>query len=180
MAAVAGIWRRDRRRLSARFGGSSMLPAIPPGAQLLVACGDPIAAGDVAVLVVDGRVVVHRVAAVFEAQGRIVTRGDATALPDLPAPLSSVVGRVAGLQAAAGAGPVPPAPESASRNAVLSVSLWLLARWPAAGRAFVGGLWILRRWLVAYPAAALRKLRRVGAVPVEEKDQAEAAEPARQ
>lgn len=180
LAAVADIWRRDRRLLSARFGGSSMLPAISPGAELTVACGDPVVVGDVAVLIVDGRVVVHRVGAVFQAQGRILTRGDATALPDLPVPLSSVVGRVAGLRAAGASGPVPPAPESAWRRAVLSVCLWLLSRWPAAGRAFVGGLWILRRWLVAYPAAAWRRLRRVGAGPVEEKDQAEAAEPARQ
>jgi hypothetical protein len=180
LAAVAGIWRRDRKRLSARFGGSSMRPAIPAGALLLVACGDPVAAGDVAVLVVDGRVVVHRVAAVFEARGCLVTRGDATALPDLPSPLSSVVGRIEAIQSARGAAPVPPAPESASRSAVLSVSLWLLGRWPAADRTFVGGLWILRRWLVAYPAAAWRKLRGAGAAPVEEKDQAEAAEPAGQ
>lgn len=179
LAAVASVWRRERRRFNARFGGASMSPAIPPGAELEVACGEPVAPGDVAVLVVEGRVLVHRVAAVLRAEGWILTRGDATALPDLPAPLSCVLGRVAGIRNATGSHGMARAPESLPRRALLGSSLWLLARWPAGARGFVQGLWALRRWLVAYPAALRRRLRR-GALPIQEEDQAEPAQPARQ
>lgn len=157
-----------------------MIPAILPGAELEVECGHRVDPGDVAVLVASGRVIVHRVAAVFETEDRLVTRGDATSLPDLPASLSCVVGRVAGIREGSGLRPVPAAPQSLMRRALLAACLWPLPRWPAACRGLVRGLWAARRWCVAYPAAAGRKLRRRGAAPVQDEDEAEPAEPARE
>jgi hypothetical protein len=155
-----------------------MLPTIPPGSELEVAFGEPVAAGDVAVLIDGGRVVVHRVVAIFPAGGVLVTRGDATAVPDLPAPLSSVMGRVTGVVGPSGLRAVAPAPASASRRAILGITLRWLERFPAGGRAWVRCLWVLRRWIVSYPTAVRRRLG--GGAPVCEQDQAEPAQPAGQ
>jgi signal peptidase I len=105
LLAVAEIWKRQKRELTASFGGSSMEPTIHAGQPLTLRCGDDYAAGDVIAFVIEDQLGVHRVMAKFD--GWIVTRGDAKILPDPPlTDLSRVVARIVD---------VPPAKETFAR-----------------------------------------------------------------
>ncbi len=161
--AAAEIWRRGGRQIDARFGGTSMLPSIGPGEPVRIACGGAVAMGDVAVLLEARGVLVHRVGACDARRGWILTRGDACLLPDLPAPMDRVLGRLCGVQRGGLLAAIGPPPDSAARRAFLAVCLGSLRVSPRAGRAFVRGLWFLRRWLFAMPAAVWRRLLRLRA-----------------
>ncbi len=180
LAAVSAIWKRERREIVTRFGGTSMLPAIPPGAEVRVACGGRVAPGDVAVVLSGGRIVVHRVAARLERGGWILTRGDATAVPDLPVREADAVGRVDGVGRNGIYLPVPSPPDSPARRAALAACLFLLRASPAAGKAFVHALWLTRRLLLVYPAVACRRLSGNRGASPGQKEQAEPGEPERQ
>lgn len=92
LAAIGSIWKRERRTLTTSFDGISMLPTIAPGTPLTIVCGDEAAAGDVILFLHRGRVVVHRLLAVRGA--RLLTRGDANPIPDLPIARDALIGRV--------------------------------------------------------------------------------------
>ncbi len=92
LLAVVDLWKRTARTIEARFTGASMEPAIPSGSRLRLRCGAPVAPGDVAALVHDGHVLVHRVLAV--APPLVLARGDARVVPDPPLPLERVFARV--------------------------------------------------------------------------------------
>ncbi len=166
--AAAEIWRRGGRQVDARFGGTSMLPTIGPGEPVRVACGVPVATGDVAVLLEAGRVLVHRVVACEARRGWILTRGDACLLPDLPAPMEKVLGRLCGVEKDGLLAAIGPPPDSAARRAVLAVCVGFLRVSPPAGRALLRALWFLRRWLFAVPAAVWRTLIGLRARPDEQ------------
>ncbi len=133
-----------------------MRPSIEPGEDLRIACGDPVSVGDVAVLVSGGRVIVHRVVA--REKGWLITRGDAGALPDVPVPAEAVVGRVAGVRRSGEFRELEPAPDSVTRRAARSACVLALRVSPGAASFLARCLWALRRFLVAYPAAARRRL----------------------
>ena len=90
--AVAALWKRERREFVTSFDGTSMMPAIAPGEQVVVVCGVAPAVGDVAVFRFDDRIGVHRVAA--KSEGWLMTWGDANPLPDEPILHDQVIGTV--------------------------------------------------------------------------------------
>jgi hypothetical protein len=93
LAAVATLWRREGKRFTASFGGTSMLPTIAPGQAVDVECApfEP-ARGNVIAFVRGNQVIVHRV--VVLRGSRIITRGDANRVVDLPVDAGSILGRV--------------------------------------------------------------------------------------
>jgi hypothetical protein len=96
--AVATIWRREKRRLVTSFNGTSMLPAIAPGQEVVVDCGADPAVGEVAVFRFNNQVGVHRVVA--RTADLLVTWGDANALPDEPIEPIHVIGTIRNVPAA--------------------------------------------------------------------------------
>ena len=152
------IWKKEGRELTARFSGTSMHPTIPDGAEVRVLCGEEVRAGDVVVCQEGRRILVHRAVAIL-GSGWVLTRGDATAVPDLPVPASSVLGRITGLVTREGDLAVPKAPDTAARRWTLRACGSLLLAAPPAGRNLVRALWILRKWFVLAPRAAARRLR---------------------
>ena len=106
--SIATLWKHERRQLKTSFNGTSMLPAIAPGQQVLVECGIEPAVGDVAVFRYNDQVGVHRVVARTPAW--LLTWGDANPLPDEPIALTRVIGAVRN---------VPPGPHSLYRRLLL-------------------------------------------------------------
>ena len=92
LEVIVTQWSRDRRELVTSFEGSSMLPAIAPGQQVVVKCGVDPQVGDVAVFRFDNQVGVHRVVA--RSSTWLLTWGDANALPDEPISASQVLGAI--------------------------------------------------------------------------------------
>jgi Peptidase S24-like len=96
--AVATLWGRERWEFLTSFTGTSMLPAIAPGQQVLVQCGVEPVIGDVAVFRFDNQVGVHRVVA--RTASWLLTWGDANPLPDEPILPGQVIGTVRNPRAA--------------------------------------------------------------------------------
>jgi Peptidase S24-like len=92
LEAVAALWKRERRQFATSFSGTSMLPAIAPGQQVVVQCGCEPAVGDVAVFRLNNQVMVHRVVA--QAGKWLMTWGDANWLPDEPVEASQLIGMI--------------------------------------------------------------------------------------
>ena len=157
--AAAQLWKKERRILTARFSGVSMQPTIAPGAEVRVHCGAQVREGDVAVCQEGMRVLVHRVIATSFRDGWILTRGDATAVPDFPLPASSVLGRVMGLVAQDSDRDLPAGPDSFARRLILRSCELLFRAAPPAGRVLVRALWFLRKWLLVAPEVVAHRLR---------------------
>jgi hypothetical protein len=131
LRAVAALWARSRREVSARFGGTSMEPTIAPGAEVVLACGGDPRVGDVIAYVMGDQVVVHR----LEARARggwLLTRGDAHVAPDLPVRAADLLGRVAAVAGPDGPVATPPAPRTMARGAALAACRLALAVHPRA------------------------------------------------
>lgn len=142
LAAVAALWRKTGRELRARFGGSSMEPALPAGSEVLLRCGEagasgpPLADGDVIAFLADGRLIVHRVVARAPDGAWTLTRGDARVLPDVPIrDASALVGRVAGICRGGAVLGVPAAQDSAVRRGIVRLCAALVAASPSVGSA---------------------------------------------
>jgi hypothetical protein len=159
LAAVAQVWKTQRRTLTARFGGSSMMPTLPPDVEVSFACGFGVEVGDIAVLLHRGQVLVHRVVARCEPLRLILTRGDGTWVPDPPTAEDQVVGRL--LQMRRGSEWIlpPPGPSSAWRRLVVRACLKGLGFSETWGRRLIAALWYGRFALEVLPAALARKLR---------------------
>jgi hypothetical protein len=133
LAAVAALWRKTGREVRARFGGSSMQPALPPGTEVVLRCGETGAPGDVIAFLADGRLVVHRVVARGRDGAWMLTRGDARVLPDAPIlDPETVVGRVAGVWRGGSLEHLPAATDSLSRRLGLRLAVAALRASPAA------------------------------------------------
>jgi hypothetical protein len=143
LAAIATLWKRERRTFTASFGGVSMLPTIAPGAPLEIVCGDDASPGDVILFLHRGQVVVHRLLAT---RGEwMLTRGDANAVPDLPIAREALVGRAIGV-----AGYVETAGQRFNRRLVLTA----FRVTPFIAGALVPVLWHLRRVALAIRRSA--------------------------
>jgi hypothetical protein len=94
--AVALLWKRERRRLTTSFSGTSMFPAIAPGQTVLVECGLDPAVGDVVVFRFANQLGVHRVAA--RNASWILPWGDANPLPDEPIEPTHAIGAIRGVR----------------------------------------------------------------------------------
>lgn len=141
LAAVASLWRKTGRELHARFGGSSMEPALPPGTEVVLRCGEAGGPGDVIAFVADGRLVVHRVAARAEDGSWLLTRGDARVLPDAPIrEPDAVLGRVVGICRGASVEPIPAPVDSLPRRWALRLACAALQASPRAGAAALRAL----------------------------------------
>jgi hypothetical protein len=152
LAAVATLWKRERRKFETSFGGTSMLPTIAPGQQGVVECGcDPIV-GDVVVFRRDDRVMVHRLAA--RSGTWLLTWGDANWLPDEPVDSADLIGVVRGVASG---------PKSLLRVIVArAFATWLCPRDRLAPRlrlAYrVESLW--QQGILVFSRTAFRALRR--------------------
>jgi hypothetical protein len=141
LAAVASLWRKTGRELRARFGGSSMEPALPPGAELLLRCGEIGAVGDVIAFLAEGRLVVHRVVARARDDAWTLTCGDARVLPDAPIrDAEAILGRVVGVWRGESLGDVPAAPDSLPRRCVVGFFSAVVQASPRAGAAALRSL----------------------------------------
>jgi hypothetical protein len=98
LAAVASLWQREGRELATCFTGTSMLPAIASGQQVIVDCGIEPMVGAVAFFRFDNQLGVHRVVA--RTASWLLTWGDANPLPDEPIELAQVIGVVRNVAAA--------------------------------------------------------------------------------
>ncbi|CAM3110318.1 hypothetical protein SPAN111604_04205 [Sphingomonas antarctica] len=90
LRVVAEQWRREQRVIETQFSGTSMLPAIAPGARVTIACGTQPCVGEVALFVLENQVAVHRIAA--RTADTLLPWGDANALPDDPIASGQVIG----------------------------------------------------------------------------------------
>ena len=136
LAAVASLWRKTGRELRARFGGSSMEPALPPGTEVVLRCGETGGPGDVVAFVADGRLVLHRMVARAADGAWTLTRGDARVLPDIPIfDPDAIVGRVTGVFRAGALEDVPALQDSAPRRWLLGIFRAMIQASPGAGTA---------------------------------------------
>jgi hypothetical protein len=138
LAAIASLWKRERRTFTASFGGVSMLPTIAPGAPVEIVCGDDAKPGEVILFLHRGQVVVHRLIAM---RGEwMLARGDANPIPDLPIAADALIGHALS------------APSYAETrwqtfNRQLVVMVFRIA--PALVRRLVPLLWQIRRVVLA-------------------------------
>jgi len=152
LRAIASLWQRTGREVLARFGGSSMEPTIPPGAEVLLRCGGAPCRGDVIAFVRDDRVILHRVVGLSAREDWVLTRGDAHALPDVPLRNpEDFVGRVSAVRKGGELLPVPPPPRSPARWLALCCSLPLLRVAPRLAAFEIRALLAFRRWLIYVP-----------------------------
>jgi len=159
LAAVASLWRKTGRELRARFGGSSMEPTLPPGAEVLLRCGETGAPGDIIAFVADGHLVVHRVVARARDGGWTLTRGDARALPDAPIrDPEAILGRVAGVWRGESLEDPAAPPDSLRRRFVLRFCCALLGASPGAGAAALRSIHTATRLLRTLPRVLGRRL----------------------
>jgi Peptidase S24-like len=159
LEAVAALWKREKRELRVRFGGASMMPTIAPGSEVLLRCGLGPAPGEIAAFMLGNRLIVHRVIARSPAGTWVLTRGDASAIPDPPIRETAVIGTVVRVwHGDRFVAPLPP-PASPGRRLALSVSLLGLGVTPLVGRRVIALLWFLRRWLVLAPRATARRIQ---------------------
>lgn len=94
LRAIAAIWKSVRRELTARFDGGSMLPTIAPLQEVAIRCGVEPRAGDVVLALASDIVIVHRVMWRSPDGSWLITRGDASRLPDPPIAVADVIGVV--------------------------------------------------------------------------------------
>ena len=82
--AVAALWRAARREVVTSFQGTSMLPTIAPGVEVLLDCGKEWQVGDIIAFVDSGHLAVHRIMAASSDRQWLLTRGDHRIIPDDP------------------------------------------------------------------------------------------------
>ena len=82
--AVAALWRLARREVVTSFLGTSMLPTIAPGVEVLLDCGKDWQVGDIIAFVDSGHLGVHRIMASSPDRRWLLTRGDNRFIPDDP------------------------------------------------------------------------------------------------
>jgi hypothetical protein len=101
--AVAAHLRGPDRYLESTVEGMSMGRTIPPGSRIRVDLADreDHALGEVVAFLAGQKIVVHRIVHHGQwggARGRLLTRGDAALVPDLPLTPARVLGPVGGIQ----------------------------------------------------------------------------------
>jgi hypothetical protein len=143
LAAVAALWKRTGREVTASFGGISMLPSIAPGAPLVILCRDEAEPGDVIVFLHRGTIVVHRL--LERREGWLLTRGDANAIPDQPVARTAMIGRVVAMVSDAGRAGVPHYAETAEQRRMRRIVSALMRLAMPAARFAVPLLWQARR-----------------------------------
>jgi hypothetical protein len=142
LAAVAAIWKRQRRQIVARFGGTSMLPSIAPRTELRIDCGRQPAIGDVVLAATEVGLIVHRLIAVRGGHG--IMRGDAAAVPDPAVPLGDIFGVAVTKREGTSWVAIPPAPRSLLRLAMQTIAVMALSLGHRVNHRLSGILWRTR------------------------------------
>lgn len=153
LAAVAAIWKRQRRRIVARFGGTSMLPSIPPETELLIDCGREPQTGDVVLAATEVGLIVHRLIAVRGDRG--VMRGDGAAIPDPAVPMTDIFGVAMKKREASEWIDIPPSPRSVLRRVFGALARVSLRFGDGVNQRLSGLLWLGRRAVTANSAVAV-------------------------
>ena len=94
MTGVAAVLGQTGTGVESVVVGSSMHPTLPQGARVRIASGHDWTVGDVIAFVAGDVLVAHRAVAVPRGGRFVLTRGDATRLPDPPCPVAVVLGPV--------------------------------------------------------------------------------------
>jgi hypothetical protein len=99
---LAASLKAPGRRIESTVAGGSMGMTLPPGSriQIEMSGSNNYAVGDVVAVLIASRMVVHRIVhcgRYGHARGYLLTRGDATLIPDPPQPADYVVGQVSGI-----------------------------------------------------------------------------------
>jgi hypothetical protein len=108
---LAPLLRRARMELDVEVHGGSMVPGLPPGTRVRIACGATgWRRGDIVTIAVDPPIS-HRVVgtAVHRERRYVITRGDATWFCDLPVVEGDILGTVTAVGKDGEWGPPPPA-----------------------------------------------------------------------
>lgn len=92
LAAVAALWQREEREITASFAGGSMLPTIRPGDPIRLRFTRDCAIGDVVLSIVRERITLHRLIA--RGPRWLLTQGDANYVPDPPITADNILARV--------------------------------------------------------------------------------------
>jgi hypothetical protein len=172
--AVAQSLRAPGRSFESTVTGTSMGPGLGPGSRIRVALVHRARyeAGEVVAYVSGGQVVVHRVAhrgRAAAARGYLITRGDATLVPDPPVDHGRILGPVTGVWRAAG-WMSPSGPPRRSLRAKVACALSLAAAMGAlyvSPRATARAVAGLHRAAGALRAALARSGRRQAPRPPE-------------
>lgn len=150
LLSIASLWKSTGRSLITSFSGGSMRPTIEPGERVILRCTEEVRAGDVAAVVLDTDVLVHRVVAVSAEPRWWLLRGDANLLCDLPVLRSSaIIGVVEGVER--GGTFVPLGPLSAPLRVRLTtrITIGLMRTWPAAASRLLQLSTAARRFFLA-------------------------------
>jgi hypothetical protein len=84
IVAVASLWRAARREVVTSFLGTSMMPTIAPGGEVVLDCGRAWNVGDIVALIDADHLIVHRIIAASPDRRWLMTRGDQRTIPDNP------------------------------------------------------------------------------------------------
>lgn len=150
LLSIASLWKSTGRSLITSFSGGSMRPTIEPGERVILRCTEEVRAGDVAAVVLDSDVLVHRVVAVSAEPRWWLLRGDANLLCDLPVLRSSaIIGVVEGVERRGTFVPLGPVPAPLSVRLTTRITIGLMRTWPAATNRLLQLSIATRRFLLA-------------------------------
>jgi Peptidase S24-like len=152
LQSIASLWKSTGRSLVTSFTGGSMQPTIAPGERVMLRCTDQVKAGDVAAVVLDTDVFVHRVVAVSDNPPWWLFRGDANLLCDLPVMHSSaILGVVEGIERGGTFVPLGTVRVPLRTRLTTGITIALMRVWPvAANRILQFSIATRRLFLAAY------------------------------
>lgn len=153
LSGVAALWKREQRQVVTRFGGRSMEPTIRSTDELRLDCGADPQPGDVVAVAGPNGLIVHRLVARWK--DWVLTRGDASTLPDFATQSSTVFGRVSEIRREGSSFALVPGPDGPFRRAVARTYLALFRRSPRLANGWLRSLWRLRRLMLS-PAIRIR------------------------
>lgn len=171
--AVAQSLRAPDRLLESTVTGMSMAPGLGPGSRIRIALihRDRYDAGEVVAYLSGSEVVVHRVVhrgRAAAARGYLITRGDATLVPDPPVGLGRILGPVTSVLSGGGWMPLCAPPRRSLRARVLRALASAAAKGAlyVSPRATASALTTLHRTMGALLAALARaRARRAPSPP---------------
>ena len=150
LQSIASLWKSTGRSLVTSFTGGSMRPTIESGERVMLRCTDQVKVGDVAAVVLDTDVFVHRVVAISDNPPWWLFRGDANLLCDLPVTRSSaILGIVEGIERGGAFVPLTTAVVPLRTRLTTRITIALMRIWPVAGNRLIQFSLATRRFLAA-------------------------------
>jgi hypothetical protein len=159
--AVASIWRATRREVITSFKGTSMLPTIAPGVEVVLDCGREWQVGDIIAFQDSGHLGVHRIMAASPDRRWVLTRGDRRIAPDDPFEAGdAVIGVITRVRAGEAWVDPSPAQKSWLRDCVLSIAIRAFSVSPDACKRRLRVLKTIE-WFVQIPRRIIGKVQRL-------------------